>query len=55
VVHWFGGQGQVSSAENAKTYPNYDVTHKKPQNSKIVISKTTRLHEFVEGLHSSLA
>jgi len=47
VVHWFGGQGQVSSAENAKTYPNYDVTHKKPQNSKIVIN--LKLQDFTNS------
>jgi len=30
MARWLGAQGQVNSAKNAKTYPNYDVIHKTP-------------------------
>jgi len=26
---WAGAKGQTNSAKKAKTYPNYDITHKK--------------------------
>jgi len=31
MARWVGAQGQVNSAKNAKIYPNYDFTHKKPK------------------------
>jgi len=31
MARWAGAHGQVNSAKNAKTYPKYDVAHKKPK------------------------
>jgi len=32
MAQWVGAQGQLNSAENAKTCPNCDVTSRKSQN-----------------------
>jgi len=31
MARWFGSQGQINMAKKAKSCPDYDVTHKKPQ------------------------
>ena len=49
---WVGTQSQVKSAKKAKTCPDYDVTHRKPQTqNKKNSNGNKRLLKSIEDLN----